>query len=66
LTPIKIEKIEFKNFLSMNKNDLKFIQPGVLTNGVFEKSADESDKSLSGSPGKLETLGIRKYYSCVL
>jgi hypothetical protein len=35
ISPVKVQLIDFKNLLEMSRLQLKFIQPGVLMNGIF-------------------------------
>lgn len=62
ITPVKIEK--FKGFLmAKEKFDFNSILLGTLSNGVFEKTALETDLSSTSTPSKLK---LKKYHSSLL
>lgn len=62
ITPVKVEK--FKGFMmAKEKFDFNSILLGTLSNGVFEKTAVETDLSSSSTPSRLK---LKKYHSSLL
>lgn len=64
VSPLKVQMIDFKELMGMGKMQLRFIQPGVLLNGVFEKSQKEIEVTDLVASSGLPLL--RKYNSSLL
>jgi hypothetical protein len=64
ISPVKLQLMDFKNLIEMNRLQLRFIQPGVLMNGVFEKSQKDLDQIDSGT--SVGQLNLKRYHSSLL
>jgi len=66
ISPVKLQLMDFKNLIEMNRLQLRFIQPGVLMNGVFEKSQKDLDLDQSESGTSVGQLNLKRYHSSLV